>query len=171
MLEDFRLKVFVTLAQQKSFTKAASVLGISQPAVSNHILELEKALGVKVFQRQRGETVLTESGKVFLKHAYRILSDYERIAVEFSAFQPVQVRISAAEEIFDHVTEVLLADFSALHPEVTFLKSFPEDADLKVSLRPADKEKGMFALSLHPSESFAGTRLWSVLSDTLKPAL
>ena len=42
MFQDFRLKVFYTCALKGSFSKAAEVLGISQPAVSKHISELEK---------------------------------------------------------------------------------------------------------------------------------
>ena len=43
MLEDFRLKVFMAVAHQKSFTKAAAALGISQPAV-RMLLKLRRAL-------------------------------------------------------------------------------------------------------------------------------
>ena len=42
MLEDFRLKVFLTVESEGSFTKAARNLGISQPAVSQNIAELER---------------------------------------------------------------------------------------------------------------------------------
>ena len=52
MFEDFRLKVFMTVAREKSFTKAASELGVSQPAVSQNISELEKSAGVKLFDVQ-----------------------------------------------------------------------------------------------------------------------
>ena len=45
MFCDFRLKVFRTVAEMGSFTAAAKELGITQPAVSNHISELEGAVG------------------------------------------------------------------------------------------------------------------------------
>jgi len=76
MLEDFRLRVFVTVAQQKSFTKAASMLRISQPAVSQNVSELEKMLGVQLFVRQKGSTELSDAGAVFLRHAQDILDRY-----------------------------------------------------------------------------------------------
>ena len=44
MLEDFRLKVFMAVRSEHSFTKAARSLGISQPAVSQNIAELEKEI-------------------------------------------------------------------------------------------------------------------------------
>ena len=65
MLEDFRLKVFTAVAELRSFTKAASALSVSQPAVSQHVSELEKHVGVKLFERLHGETVLTDAGRAF----------------------------------------------------------------------------------------------------------
>ena len=62
MLEDFRLKVFVTVAKEGSFTKAAAALGVTQPAVSQNIAELERLLERKLFDRMKGETLLTPEG-------------------------------------------------------------------------------------------------------------
>lgn len=171
MLEDFSLKVFVTLVREKSFTKTAAVLNVTQPTVSQNISGLESRLNVKLFQRLRGEAVLTEVGTVFCKYAERVLSDYDRIERDFALLQPALIKISASEEIFDHMMTERLADFSKIHPEISFLKTFPEDADLCIFLVPEQNERGTFALSFSPSESFAATRLWSVLSDALKPAL
>jgi len=42
MLEDFRLKVFMAVAENRSFTKAAAVLRITQPAVSQNIADLKR---------------------------------------------------------------------------------------------------------------------------------
>ena len=51
MITDFRLKVFKTVADRLSFTKAAEELLISQPAVTKHIGELEKQLGVPLLDQ------------------------------------------------------------------------------------------------------------------------
>ena len=48
MFEDFRLKVFLAVAKEGSFTNAAKSLGVSQPAVSQNIAEIEKGIGVKL---------------------------------------------------------------------------------------------------------------------------
>ena len=167
MLEDFSLKVFVTLVQQKSFTKTAEQLHVTQPTVSQNISGLESQLNVKLFERLRGETVLTEAGEVFYRYAEKVLSDYERIAKDFAQLEPAQVKVSASEEIFDYLTTELLADFSKIHPEITFLQAFQEEADLCVSLVPEHNERGTFALSFSPSVSFADSRLWNLLSDIL----
>ena len=57
MLEDFRLRVFMAVAEEGSFTKAAASLGVTQPAVSQNIADLEKVTGQKLFERMRGEVV------------------------------------------------------------------------------------------------------------------
>ena len=65
----------------------------------------------------------------------------------------------------------LLADFLLAHPELSFERAFIGDYDLKITLVPDNEKRGMFALSYHPSSSFAATRLWRVLSKCLEPAL
>lgn len=69
MFEDFRLKVFITVAKTGSFTKASKHLGISQPAVSQNISALEKETGATLISRNRGEATLTSQGVVFLEYA------------------------------------------------------------------------------------------------------
>ncbi len=54
-LENFRLRVFRAVAGEMSFRKAAEMLRLSQPAVSQHIRLLEEEAGVRLFDRARGE--------------------------------------------------------------------------------------------------------------------
>lgn len=76
MLEDFRLRVFMTVAAKQSFTAAARELGISQPAVSQNISELERSLGAALFDRGRRQVTLTEKGRLFKGYADQILHWY-----------------------------------------------------------------------------------------------
>ena len=76
MLEDFRLRVFMTVAEKQSFTVAAHELGISQPAVSQNISELEKNLGAALFDRGRRQVTLTDKGRLFKGYAEQILHWY-----------------------------------------------------------------------------------------------
>ena len=82
MIEDFRLNVFAKVAALGSFTAAARALGISQPAVSQHVAELEKYAGGQLFERGRGSVRLTARGERFLEHAQGILADYRRLLAE-----------------------------------------------------------------------------------------
>ena len=172
MLEDFRLKVFVAVAQSRSFTKAAAQLSISQPAVSQNISELEKTFGVKLFQRLRGETVMTDAGLLFYDYAKDILERYGQMEQMFLRFPDKVVKVAASDEIYNYLVSDLLGTFLKVHPEIAFRHSLIQyDADLRVTVVPSETEKGTIRLAYHPSVSFAATRLWSVLSQTLQPAL
>lgn len=77
MFEDFRLKVFIAVSEEGSFTKAARRLGVSQPAVSQNISELEKNTGSQLFERTKGAVTLTGKGRVFKEYAEQILHWYK----------------------------------------------------------------------------------------------
>ena len=150
MLEDFRLKVFITLAQERSFTKTAEKIGISQPAVSQNISELEKAFDVKLFQRLRGETVLTSEGEVLLKYALRLQKTASQAQVMFSKVESRTVTISASEEIYTYYIMPLLEDFQIIHPQVRFERQMFGDCDLAFTLRrssgnPFDQDDSVLA--------------------------
>ena len=87
MFEDFRLKVFMTVAQCSSFTAASRVLNISQPAVSQNIAELEKAVGAELFSRGRSSVTLTAKGETFKYYAQRIIKGYEDLNTVFGNYE------------------------------------------------------------------------------------
>ena len=78
MFEDFRLRVFVTVADAGSFTEAAHRLGVTQPAVSQNVAELEKLVGEPLFLRAHGSVTLTDAGRRMSYYAGRILYWYEK---------------------------------------------------------------------------------------------
>ena len=63
MIDNFRLRVFSSVAALGSFTAAAKALGVSQPAVSQNIAELEKFAGTRLLRRGRGGIELTAAGR------------------------------------------------------------------------------------------------------------
>ena len=79
MFEDFRLRVFVTVAECGSFTESAKILGISQPAVSQNISALETAMGDSLFVRSYASVSLTDAGRIVYDFAKRILSLYAHL--------------------------------------------------------------------------------------------
>lgn len=92
MFEDFRLRVFVRVAELGSFTAAARALGITQPAVSQHIAELEKFAGGLLFERSRGHIDLTARGERLLGHARGILGEYKQLENEFRVPESILLR-------------------------------------------------------------------------------
>ncbi|MGN1226592.1 MAG: LysR family transcriptional regulator [Candidatus Cryptobacteroides sp.] len=93
MIEDFRLRVFQTVCKKGSFTAAAKELGISQPAVSQQIAELEKALGRSLFDRQVARVELNADGRKFEEYASQILHWYDAANEAFSPDPPKPLEV------------------------------------------------------------------------------
>lgn len=73
-MEIGQLRAFVIAAREKSFTRAAATLYVTQPSVTARIQELEKELALPLFLRKGRTIELTDGGKVFLPYAERALS-------------------------------------------------------------------------------------------------
>ena len=76
---DFRIDTFITVCKYMNFTKAASDLNITQPAVSQHIQYLERAYNTKLFLQSGKKISLTESGKVLLDAAVTMKHDEQHL--------------------------------------------------------------------------------------------
>ena len=72
------LQCFLAVVQQRGLQKAAQKLSITQPAVSKTIKELEDILQVRLFDRSRKETVLTQRGEIFFSHAEASVNALQR---------------------------------------------------------------------------------------------
>ena len=73
---DAKLLTLIELSKVNSFTKAAKALNLTQPAVSQHIKQLEEEFDAKLFIRSNNNLFLTKEGEIVLKYALRIQSLY-----------------------------------------------------------------------------------------------
>ena len=111
---DFRLKVFYTVANRLSFTKAAAELFITQPAISKHVQELEEQYKIKLFDRNGSKISLTSAGEVLLKHTKNIFEIYREIDFDMSSLINERtgiLRIGASTTISQYIIPPLLARF------------------------------------------------------------
>lgn len=119
---DFRLRVFESVANNKSFTRAAEELSISQPAISKHIRELETQFGLCLFERTSGANVqITKEGEYFLRHVRRVLDAYRQMEYEMNlltARHSGELRIGASTTISQYVLPPILAAFLKRFPQV-----------------------------------------------------
>lgn len=76
-LLDFRINTFLTVCECMNFTKAAEILCITQPAVSQHIKYLEKNYDTKFFEYEGKKIKLSKSGEIFYQTAITIKHDNE----------------------------------------------------------------------------------------------
>src|SRR5438105_2989545 len=81
MIHDLRhIRSFLVLARARSFTRAAAELHMSQPTLTVQIQQLESAVGVRLFDRNKRHVALTQAGRELLMPLERILIDVEAIA-------------------------------------------------------------------------------------------
>lgn len=71
---DYRLYSLIKVVENGSYVKAARELSLSQPAVSQHIRQLEETLGVKIFEHAHNRITLTAEGEIVVKYARRMIA-------------------------------------------------------------------------------------------------
>ena len=137
MLEDFRLQVFEAVVQTGSFTKAALLLDISQPAVSQNIAELEKVTGYSLFDRSYGKVELTSEGRIFKSYADKILMWYRAAGETFhkDKSRPETIYIGVSDDISAHLASILMTNLSSMYPRLNYeVGACAENNDLNIQL-------------------------------------
>jgi DNA-binding transcriptional LysR family regulator len=120
-LENFRLKVFRTVAQHSSFRKAAEQLFITQPAVTLQIKALEEDLGVRLFDRRGNQIFLTAQGTRLLGHAKQmeaLVAEAERDLAEGEGQLSGELALGASTTIAQYVLPRLIGPFLLENPRV-----------------------------------------------------
>lgn len=114
------LRAFVLIAEGRSFTDAASLLGRTQSAVSMQIKRLEEILGQPVLSRSRGAGVeLTPHGQYLLERAREILSLNDEVVANFHApAMSGSVRLGTPDDYALRYLPEILARFAQTHPAV-----------------------------------------------------
>ena len=117
---DAKLETLLIVAEERSFTKAASVLSLTQPAVSNHISNLEKEIGVKIFLRTKGDVKITPEGEVVIKYAKRIKNLYQKMFDKISEIdrQITKLRVGITHTAESNEITEILAKYGLSHGNV-----------------------------------------------------
>ena len=79
---DSKLYTLLAVYEQNSFTKAAELMNLTQPAVSQRILKLEETYGCRIFERTKPELMLTKEGERIIRTAYRLRAIEEELKRE-----------------------------------------------------------------------------------------
>lgn len=122
MMELRQLECFVKTAELGSFTKAAALLHISQPALSKSIHLLEQRLGTALFDRNGKKVSLNTAGLTVLEHAQRILNECQQIeafcgGLREAEQKSITLRMMAASE---HLPK-LLSGFRQIRPDISII--------------------------------------------------
>ena len=127
------LFIFYAVAHTGSFSNAASMLNITQPAVSIQIGELENSLGTILLHRKQRKLQITDTGAVVLKYAQQIftLSD-ELISTlaEINGLKSGNLILGASTTPGEYVLPILVGEFRNMHPGVTVEISVSNTEDI-----------------------------------------
>lgn len=119
---DFELyKVFYHVVKENSFSTAAERLFVSQSAISQNIKNLEKKLGVQLFNRKGRDLKLTQEGEwlySYVQQAYNLFKTAESKINDFNNLEAGEVRIGASDTICRYYLLPFLQRFNRMYPRV-----------------------------------------------------
>ena len=145
-MSDFRLKVFLSVARNLSFTKASQELFITQPAITKHIHELESLYKIRLFERLGNKITLTPAGELLQEHSERILDDYKRLDYEMHLLHNEcsgELRLGASTTISQYVLPPFLARFIEKFPQVSLSLLNGNSRDVENALQEHRIDLGM----------------------------
>lgn len=150
-----QLSSFVAAARSGSFAMAADQLGISQPAVSDHICALEQHIGHALFQRRRGTTSkLTKEGVDMLHRAESLLRTSEamlRPDGHHGVDGRVRIRVSVGPRLREVYLKPLLPRLYAEHPRIQIeLAPVMPVRDIPAALEKGDIDLLLYTVSRVP---------------------
>jgi DNA-binding transcriptional LysR family regulator len=149
-----QLLYFVTVAETQHFTRAAELVHVAQPSLSQQIRALEKELGAELFSRARGNVALTEAGETLLPLARRILADAETARLEVQELAQLRrgrVRLGATPSLCTGLLPDVLRVFHDRHPGIRLLIEEGGSHDLVRQLARGALDLALIVLPLPPA--------------------
>ncbi len=115
------LKVFITVANTKNFSKAAKVLNLTQPAISFQIQTLEQYYQTMLFDRVNRHVKLTESGELLLEYALSmndLQAELERKMQQLTGQVKGNLTIGASRTVGEYIMPYVVSEFKKEYPDV-----------------------------------------------------
>ena len=150
-----QLQYVLILAREGSFSKAADVLNISQPSLSQYIKKIEKEVGLDLFDRSSGDVRLTDAGRVYIEAGQKILNIEHQMENSFndlSVFKTGSLIIGTTPFRAASIMPMIAKQFQVVHPGMHLVirenttSELPEgiergEYDLALSLKPVEGKR------------------------------
>jgi DNA-binding transcriptional LysR family regulator len=136
-----RVLTFRAVARQRSFSRAARELALTQPSVSNQVAQLEREVGARLLERGPGGLRLTSSGEILLEHADAIAERFQLAEAQLNAVAEgtrARLRIGALPTALAGFVPAAVARLRAEHPDARI--TFDEGTSEELSARVASGE-------------------------------
>ena len=119
-----QVRAFMAVARFGSFTRAAQLLHLSQPALTVQIRQLEDGLGAKLFDRNTRSVSLTAVGRELIPAFQRLLQEFDAVVInakDLSAKRHGVVRLACLPSFASTILPGIIAGFRRRHPRVSFV--------------------------------------------------
>lgn len=151
-----QLRLFVIVAQHRSFTQAGNAIGVTQSAASRSIRELEDLLELRLFDRTTRQVALTDTGRALLPRIALLVDELEvalRFGQQVSTVENGVVSIASSSSLVASVLPALLSSCRASYPNIALtLHDAPRGRVLEL-VRAGDADMGVLTGSLGDGDS------------------
>lgn len=150
-----QFEIFKTIAEVKSFTKAAKKLSFTQPAISTQIKILEQNFDLALFERHNHGVQLTEAGRIFYEYGDRILALYEEMEEDLSRIKGHSkevINIAACDTAGNYILPSIVINFKELHPKTCLRLEVAQTQDIIEKLKQRHLDIGIIEGKLPKDE-------------------
>lgn len=158
------LRTFVVVADEASFSNAASLLHVTQPAVSKRIQALEQRFSVKLFDRVGKSVHLTQAGAALLPQARLMLttlSDTEKQLQNLAQHVAGSLTLATSHHIGLHRLAPVLRQFVSLYPQVQINISFEDSEVAHDRVRQGSSELAVVTLNPEGDLQLHSHAIWA----------
>jgi DNA-binding transcriptional LysR family regulator len=125
-----QLRIFLTVAQSSTLTRASKQLGLAQPSLSKQLAGLEDSIGTRLFDRGHNRMLLTDAGRVLLRHAQSVLREIDEAEAglrEFAAGKRAIIRVAGLNSVIKALLPDALMRCGSFGLEVDIQEAAPGD--------------------------------------------
>ena len=149
------LKSLVAVSEAGAITEAASRLGLTQPALTRRIQQLEEEFGAELLSRSRKGARLTEMGVLVEREARALINRYDNLKLEVASRQSVEggtVRIGGGAAAVSFVLPDAIASFQKAYPGVHFQVKEASSSEIATDVATGQLELGLVTLPVRTTD-------------------
>jgi DNA-binding transcriptional LysR family regulator len=168
-----QFEVFLAVARAGGFRRAADALRVSQPALSQHIGELERELGVRLFERAGRVVTLTQAGRLLEDHAHRLfatLTSIREVLGELAGLTRGSLVIGASTTPGIYILPRVIAAYRARYPGIELTLQIANSRQIEERIRANELDLGVVGgHELRPREECLASGLQDELVLAVPP--
>ncbi len=148
-----QLRVFLAIARAGNFSRAGDAIGLTQPAISRSISDLEAQLGLKLLDRTTREVMLTEAGQTLMMRIGRVVEELDQALTDVAGLvqsRAGKVRVASSPTLSANLMPEAIASCAQMAPGIQFILLDRIQQDVLTSVRSGEVD---FGVVIEPSSA------------------